>query len=709
MNDQTESTLQAKRSLEPYDETLKRYTRHPELGVDTHLCERCRNIDFLAISLIDVRGLELTGVTVSRLGSFDSSPTEVCCESCDLCGLILGGLYDDDHSDEGEGGDIDGSEDDESSEDDEEEDEDEDEDEDQASKRNRVMLKLAPSRRLQVFSTDRARSHSELVFVPHNPLQNRQEAKQSTDLAQVNYKFLAAQIKACIDTCESTSSPTSSAMPKNLIDCTTLRVRPAQKDMEYIALSYVWGIDAPEAEVDQQGKLRELPQTIADAVTVTLSLGKQYLWVDRYCIDQKDQKAKIDQINNMGNIYAGAWTTIVSLTAHIKDGLPGVSTQRPVLPVIHTTQGSIFRMDSTPVTNSMLKTSSWSTRGWTYQEAALSQRLLVFTHEQAYVMCDKTITEERQSWLAGFEHNGNVKTRTKSDVLGFGASWEGLKIFKSFQQYVRRDLSFETDSLTAFRGYLSLCRLPSYWGVLVLPMGSRDKVAAHPHRMEEGFMSMLLWYHQSSKVAKVVSSIPSWSWASQRRSVTFATAYGRYMIPVGSDSVLNIIATVLLPLGDAGELVSLTDLVQTPHLTGPLSEHSRVLGIKSRIHTYTMGEERRIRTRIAFTDPSLCSADSPRYHLYLYSDRRPPYPYPLHTPATSGKAVFLRFSEFPVYGELEAYWLAFEYVDEKAHIVRRTGLIRMYIPSRDHPAAEKVTEELERDWREGEHTLLKFV
>lgn len=64
-----------------------------------------------------------------------------------------------------------------------------------------------------------------------------------------------------------------------LIDCLKRQVinAPGGSDLQYVALSYVWGRSKP-AEID----LNALPPTIEDSLTVCVALGFRYLWVDRY-------------------------------------------------------------------------------------------------------------------------------------------------------------------------------------------------------------------------------------------------------------------------------------------------------------------------------------------------------------------------------------------------------------------------------------------
>jgi hypothetical protein len=74
--------------------------------------------------------------------------------------------------------------------------------------------------------------------------------------------------------------------------------------------------------------LTELPATIQDAIEVTLSLGYQYLWVDKYCINQSNPRKLQDQVSMMDKIYATAALTIVATAGTDSSyALPGVSTK----------------------------------------------------------------------------------------------------------------------------------------------------------------------------------------------------------------------------------------------------------------------------------------------------------------------------------------------------------------------------------------------
>lgn len=70
----------------------------------------------------------------------------------------------------------------------------------------------------------------------------------------------------------------------------------------------------------------DAPQIIKDTMLCTQALGLQYLWVDRYCIDQGDPWTKHRLIQRMDQIYRNASITIINGAGEGPDcGLPGVS------------------------------------------------------------------------------------------------------------------------------------------------------------------------------------------------------------------------------------------------------------------------------------------------------------------------------------------------------------------------------------------------
>ena len=171
-----------------------------------------------------------------------------------------------------------------------------------------------------------------------------------------------------------------------LIDCHTHQVVTADH-ADYVALSYVWGPTEDCHEFSEQLPAT-LPWTIEDAITVTQNLGLRYIWIDRYCINQKQKGHAYLHMSQMDLIYQNAIVTIVAAAGKNPSyGLPGVS-RRERRPQLRARIRSTVFINHWPNTQSLVADSYWASRGWTFQEALLSRRRLVFTDEQVYFECN---------------------------------------------------------------------------------------------------------------------------------------------------------------------------------------------------------------------------------------------------------------------------------------------------------------------------------
>ena len=150
----------------------------------------------------------------------------------------------------------------------------------------------------------------------------------------------------------------------------------------YVALSYVWGkVDPQSYRLDDRGSFPgELPTTIEDAISVSLALQFEYLWVDKYCINQHGPEKAIE-IGRMDEIYQGAEMVIIDAVG--KDptlGLAGVSRRRNCQPRVSVGGHTLVSLFRHPINN--VRSSKLASRGWTYQEAVLARRRLFFTEDQ---------------------------------------------------------------------------------------------------------------------------------------------------------------------------------------------------------------------------------------------------------------------------------------------------------------------------------------
>jgi hypothetical protein len=195
--------------------------------------------------------------------------------------------------------------------------------------------------------------------------------------------------------------------PSRLIDCNTRCIMDCTGTVEappldYVALSYLWGSEP--VGLQRRGlqdyratsKLtNDMPKTIEDAITVTKRLGYDYLWVDKYCIDQCKTQDRDGEIQRMDAIYRNADVTIIDAAGEDPyGGLPGVrpKSRSPHQPSVRL--GTFELLSAMRRPDWDIKNSRWRTRGWTYQEGLLSKRRLVFTSQQLYFQCQSAFCKE---------------------------------------------------------------------------------------------------------------------------------------------------------------------------------------------------------------------------------------------------------------------------------------------------------------------------
>lgn len=134
------------------------------------------------------------------------------------------------------------------------------------------------------------------------------------------------------------------------------------------------------ADFKEEGSLlkrqHEIPRTIWDAVLLVREVGQRYLWVDSFCIVQDDDKHKSEQINAMNSIYGNSLFTIIAISGRdANTGLPGVRPNTRPLRYISIDEKHAL-VATTDHLGSVLRTSTYETRGWTFQERLLLPRCL---------------------------------------------------------------------------------------------------------------------------------------------------------------------------------------------------------------------------------------------------------------------------------------------------------------------------------------------
>lgn len=253
---------------------------------------------------------------------------------------------------------------------------------------------------------------------------------------------------------------TSAISSLRLIECKTGKLVPAENH-PYVALSYVWGYSS-EVSQDPDKLPEKLPRTIKDAMTVTVRLEFQYLWVDRYCINQQRKEDVAEQVGKMDLIYQNTELTIVAAAGNDPSyGLPGVCERKRMTHNLTTCanirKNFLISTDAHPT--QAVVGSKCITRAWTYQEGLLSGRRLVFSEKQMYFECygmhccesvKLPLKEMHRQDMQGFRGVFCENNRVGSFPKGVGST--SIEIVRRIEEYSSRSLGNSTDILKGMLG-----------------------------------------------------------------------------------------------------------------------------------------------------------------------------------------------------------------------------------------------------------------
>ncbi|KAI0880285.1 HET-domain-containing protein [Annulohypoxylon maeteangense] len=260
------------------------------------------------------------------------------------------------------------------------------------------------------------------------------------------------------------------------------------KGAKYAALSYCWG---PHEDAKTQFKTERanLPNRIAgfkseitspamrEAVEVCRSLDIPYIWIDAVCIVQDDKEDWEREAAQMTDVYQNACLTICTPTStSCREGFlgPRVSARIPfrsgidvevvgfynirpcgAIGDIRSAEGDYESFDNSDTGPRGL--SNWWKRGWTFQELALSKRVLLFGIKLHLVFEDRFWSEGDESLTEAVEDEdaaaGMGGTFAVIAVAGALESREDESMWMSMvEQYTERQLTFESDKLPAMGG-----------------------------------------------------------------------------------------------------------------------------------------------------------------------------------------------------------------------------------------------------------------
>lgn len=193
------------------------------------------------------------------------------------------------------------------------------------------------------------------------------------------------------------------------LDCSRQR-----QDTRYVALSHRWGNSAMHKSIclvqdnleqwQRHMNLSKFPQTFQDAVKITRQLGIRYLWIDSLCIVQDSQKDWETECQKMEDVFSFAYLTLsATCSSGAKDGFIQPNSLknfrgRFAYPLEFVTESresiGFYLCNAIDDFKRDVEEAELSTRGWVFQERALSRRTIHFTQTQLYWECGDGIRSE---------------------------------------------------------------------------------------------------------------------------------------------------------------------------------------------------------------------------------------------------------------------------------------------------------------------------
>lgn len=300
-----------------------------------------------------------------------------------------------------------------------------------------------------------------------------------------------------------------------------------RKKGTYACLSYCWGVSKTQTGQTNRSNLSDhlqgiplnkLPSTVADTIRLCHKLGFQYLWVDRLCIIQDDEKDWAKEASKMCDIYSGSELTISvpicseSSQSFLEERLgrwfpqqcqfgimefpnekSNLKSSLWMRPFSLGTGPWVFEEDWKWFCDLEKNESHWLGRGWTFQEWMLSPRVLHIDSMTIWDCFDGYANELSQRGMRAAHLIRNPRE------FGRGISWTSM-----VEEYSKRGIAYEKDRLPALAGLAERYRQETHYTYLAGIW------------LEEMPFS-LLWQadprHSTNRRQPANQVTPSWSWA----------------------------------------------------------------------------------------------------------------------------------------------------------------------------------------------------
>lgn len=384
----------------------------------------------------------------------------------------------------------------------------------------------------------------------------------------------------------------------------------------YVALSHCWGDVIPprtlKANLRRHLRLirySTLPLTFQDAILYAYWTRCRYVWIDSLCILQDDPDDWAAEAANMSSIYSNALFTVAATAAEdCSVGTQFSYNSAFVVPLGR--EKALIRLADH--FNLDPQDAPLNVRGWTFQEAALSKRMICFSKSQMlWKCCTKQESED------GLFNTSDYSPHRKGD---FWNIWASLRIngpgetryefwYRMMERYSQRVLKFESDKLAALAGIVE---------------GFKDVIGDSPAMglWTGDMLNGLMWrVEKYSEGIDGLGAIPSWSWVSIRGPI-FWDFTPETISPIGKLEVIDLI------INWAGSPMTSPVLQATLRVEGRMKQASLVeLGPKDRnsFQLVEIEDDLQKTDKISTTyDTPIHRSSNPEYlgYCYLEKDRK---------------------------------------------------------------------------------------
>ncbi|KAK3291387.1 HET domain protein [Chaetomium fimeti] len=342
-------------------------------------------------------------------------------------------------------------------------------------------------------------------------------------------------------TCNQLASQGSRPLPTRVLRITpqnatipfTIQLHePDGESAPYIALSHCWGKSGPlrtiKSNIEQHKQaivFEALPLSYRDVVVKAWYLGFQYLWIDSLCIIQDDNDDWEAEAARMAAVYSNATLTFAATeAADPSEGCcPRYSRAFPI-PLEGDDKALVRFQDNLNLNGG---DAALNTRGWAFQEAALSRRMVCFDNDQLLWKC--TSRHESEDGLRvvseATPNTGDWNVWACLAQLGSGKP-SYVFWYKMMEDYSGRKFTFEKDKLPALAGIVEVFE---------------DHVDDAPlvGLWHGDILDGLLWRaHEPGERVSFSGVVPSWSWT----SVSGRVSWGGSLISILPEGQLKVIS-----------------------------------------------------------------------------------------------------------------------------------------------------------------------